>query len=107
MEEDDLLKLCYVINNHAKQHGRRFLWAPVSNIISRFTANQCRGRLAIIREQSTHAEDIQSIHIRWIWFYKKGVEEGVLVRWRDLADDDFDLVKYVTYYLQLSQSDEL
>ncbi|KAI8342996.1 hypothetical protein BC941DRAFT_410175 [Chlamydoabsidia padenii] len=107
MEEDDLLKLCHVIVDHRKEHGHRFRWQPISDLIGRFKINACRNRLLTIREQPKHAEDMQSIRIRWNWFYDKGVRDGTFASWKYVDDDHFDLVYYVTYYLQQCQLDDV
>ncbi|ORZ25584.1 hypothetical protein BCR42DRAFT_400485 [Absidia repens] len=106
MEEDDLLKLAYVIMNHRRESGCRFLWKPIDHILSRFTNVQCRKRLSMIRDNLKHAEDLQNIRIRWHRYYSQGVHDGDLAVWKKVNDNNFDITSYLAYYLRRCQLDQ-
>lgn len=106
IEEDDLLKLCYVIMNHRRENGCRFLWKPIGYLLSRFTIAQCRRRLSIIRENPKHAEDLQNIRIRWHRYYSQGIQDKDLAIWKTVNDNDFEITSYLAYYLRQCQSDQ-
>ncbi|KAI8084526.1 uncharacterized protein BX664DRAFT_387253 [Halteromyces radiatus] len=105
-EEDDLLKLCYVISNHRREAGCRFSWKPIEAVLNIVPA-RCRRRITFLKETAKHAEDLQKIRVKWHRFYNQGVREGVITTWKKVADTDFGLVDYVTYYLEQSQLEDI
>ncbi|CAO3597376.1 unnamed protein product [Absidia cylindrospora] len=98
-EDDDILKLCYVILNHRKECGVRFIWKPMDGILGKFSRRQGIRRLSIIREIPKHSEDLQNIRIRWHRYYDQGVAKGSLVSWEKTNGYDCDITPYITYYI--------
>ncbi|ORZ22957.1 hypothetical protein BCR42DRAFT_403672 [Absidia repens] len=101
--DDDILKLCYVILNHRKECGIRFIWKPMDGILGKFSRRQGIRRLSTIREIPKHSEDLQNIRIRWHRYYYQGVTKGSLVSWEKTNGYDCDITPYITYYIDQYQ----
>ncbi|ORX58331.1 hypothetical protein DM01DRAFT_1405937 [Hesseltinella vesiculosa] len=104
-EEDDLLKLAYVIAVHRCTFGSRFQIYPIEEVLVKFNNAQIRRRIGWLRSRPADAEDLMYIRNRWNCYYREGLKAAVLMEWKHVNDKEVDLLPYIQYYLERSKSD--
>ncbi|CAO3624690.1 unnamed protein product [Cunninghamella blakesleeana] len=103
-EDEELLKIIYVILKHRSEFGHRFHWNNAKIILPEYNVAQMRRRIQSLKEKPDEKEQIQNIQIKWRYYYNYGVKNDKIKAWKYVSDDDFDISSILTYYLIQEQN---
>lgn len=98
-EDEELLKIIYVLLKHRSEFGHRLFWNNAKEILPDYTTAQITRRIQSLKEKGDQKEQIQNIQIKWRLYYNHGVKNGELKHWKYISDDEFKLSAFLTYYL--------
>lgn len=104
-QDDEMLLYAGAILKHRGRKSR-FKWAAVTQVINRPSVN-CQRRFGTLSHNPVFNEQLADLIGKWDKIYKEGIVNGSIEDKNPYDIINFDLLGYLTYFLQkLSQSTE-